>query len=82
MVVSFFWCAQCTSKLEVISVLRFMQSFNRANLKYHVKPKKPKSCTADVIALIKASFHGQSGIVYCLSRSTSVTFAVGRSHSV
>ncbi|XP_074650878.1 recQ-like DNA helicase BLM [Tubulanus polymorphus] len=45
----------------------FMQSFNRANLKYEVRPKK-KSLTQDIIALIQTQFKGQSGIVYCLSR--------------
>lgn len=46
----------------------FMQSFNRPNLKYEVKPKKPKSLMNEVVALIKEKFSGLSGIVYCLSR--------------
>ncbi|XP_064620578.1 recQ-like DNA helicase Blm [Lineus longissimus] len=46
----------------------FMQSFNRANLKYQVLPKKAKSLTADIINLIRARFHSKTGIVYCLSR--------------
>lgn len=46
----------------------FMQSFNRPNLKYEVKPKKPKSLMAEVVAVINEKFSGQSGIVYCLSR--------------
>ena len=47
---------------------RFMQSFNRPNLKYEVKPKKPKSLTEEVVNVIKTKFCAQSGIVYCLSR--------------
>ena len=46
----------------------FMQSFNRPNLKYEVRPKKPKSLTNEVIELINKKFLNQSGIVYCLSR--------------
>lgn len=47
---------------------RFVQSFNRMNLKYAVQPKKGKSCVTEIIGLIKSKFKGQSGIVYCLSR--------------
>ncbi|ESN94423.1 hypothetical protein HELRODRAFT_68914, partial [Helobdella robusta] len=46
----------------------FMQSFNRPNLKYDLRPKKPKNLTNEIIDLIKQKFSGQSGIVYCLSR--------------
>lgn len=46
----------------------FMQSFNRPNLKYEVKLKKPKSLMNEVVELIKQKFSRQSGIVYCLSR--------------
>lgn len=47
---------------------RFTQSFDRTNLKYIVVPKKPKKVIQDIIALIKQSFSGVSGIIYCLSR--------------
>ncbi|XP_063216247.1 recQ-like DNA helicase BLM isoform X3 [Bacillus rossius redtenbacheri] len=46
----------------------FLTSFNRPNLKYSVVPKKGKSITREIIALIKAKYPRSSGIVYCLSR--------------
>jgi len=49
--------------------VRFMQSFNRPNLKYELKVKKPASINDEIVTLIKQKFTGQSGIVYCLSRS-------------
>ena len=50
-------------------VVRFMQSFNRPNLKYELKVKKQASINDEIVALINQKFTGQSGIVYCLSRS-------------
>lgn len=47
---------------------RFVQSFNRPNLKYIVEVKRPKNVVQDMIATINSQFSGQSGIVYCLSR--------------
>lgn len=47
---------------------RFVQSFNRPNLKYVVEVKRPKNVVQDIIATINSQFSGQSGIVYCLSR--------------
>ena len=47
---------------------RFVQSFNRMNLKYSVQQKKGKSCLTEIATLIKAKFKKCSGIVYCLSR--------------
>lgn len=55
--------------------LRFIQSFNRGNLRYEVIPKKGKSCTKDVIDLINSKFKRQSGIVYCLSRYAELFLA-------
>ncbi len=48
---------------------RFIQSFNRANLKFEVRQKRLKSCSKDVIELIHAQYSRLSGIVYCLSRN-------------
>ncbi len=45
-----------------------MQSFNRTNLKYEVRSKKPKALTSEIIDLINREFPNVSGIVYCLSR--------------
>lgn len=44
----------------------FKSSFNRSNLYYEVKPKT-KDVDKDLIKFIRAN-HGQSGIIYCLSR--------------
>ncbi|XP_041370771.1 Bloom syndrome protein homolog [Gigantopelta aegis] len=46
----------------------FMQSFNRPNLKYVIRNKRPQNVTTDVIQLINDMFPGKCGIVYCLSR--------------
>ncbi|XP_071549733.1 recQ-like DNA helicase Blm [Panulirus ornatus] len=46
----------------------FLSSFNRANLRYEVLPKKGKKISNEIAALIKAKYSNQSGIVYCLSR--------------
>ncbi|XP_014662229.1 PREDICTED: Bloom syndrome protein homolog isoform X2 [Priapulus caudatus] len=47
----------------------FMQSFNRPNLQYEVRPKQPKKLSQVIIELIKTEFNRQSGIIYCLSRN-------------
>ena len=54
---------------------RFIQSFNRANLKFVVYQKRLKSCTKEIIELIKMRFPRLSGIVYCLSRNECDTLA-------
>ncbi|XP_060601355.1 recQ-like DNA helicase BLM [Ruditapes philippinarum] len=46
----------------------FTSSFNRPNLKFEVRPKKPSTATNDIIKMIKDDFPGKCGIVYCLSR--------------
>ncbi|XP_061781212.1 recQ-like DNA helicase BLM isoform X2 [Nerophis lumbriciformis] len=46
----------------------FTMSFNRANLKYSVLPKKPKKVDEDCINWIRKHYPRDSGIVYCLSR--------------
>jgi len=50
---------------------RFMQSFNRPNLKYELKVKKQASINDEIVKLINQKFTQQSGIVYCLSRFVS-----------
>ncbi|XP_028306953.1 Bloom syndrome protein homolog isoform X3 [Gouania willdenowi] len=47
----------------------FTMSFNRANLKYSVLPKKPKKVDEDCMTWIKKHYPRDSGIVYCLSRN-------------
>ncbi|XP_022057037.1 recQ-like DNA helicase BLM isoform X2 [Acanthochromis polyacanthus] len=53
----------------------FTMSFNRANLKYSVLPKKPKKVDEDCICWIKKHYPRDSGIVYCLSRNDCDTMA-------
>lgn len=50
-------------------VCRFIQSFNRPNLKYCVRVKRPKGIVQDIGDLISLRYKDQCGIVYCLSRS-------------
>ncbi|KAG8182427.1 hypothetical protein JTE90_018310 [Oedothorax gibbosus] len=47
----------------------FLQSFNRPNLKYEVRPKTGKTVVTDIINLIHSKFKRMCGIVYCLSRN-------------
>ncbi|GAA5906284.1 hypothetical protein JCM5296_000304 [Sporobolomyces johnsonii] len=43
------------------------QSFNRANLRYHVR-KKGKTILADIAEFIKKDHQGECGIIYCSSK--------------
>ncbi|XP_061630293.1 recQ-like DNA helicase BLM isoform X1 [Phyllopteryx taeniolatus] len=53
----------------------FTMSFNRANLKYAVLPKRPKKVDEDCVIWIKKHYPRDSGIVYCLSRNDCDTMA-------
>ncbi|XP_077425700.1 recQ-like DNA helicase BLM isoform X2 [Vanacampus margaritifer] len=53
----------------------FTMSFNRANLKYAVLPKKPKKVAEDCVSWIKKHYPRDSGIIYCLSRNDCDTMA-------
>jgi ATP-dependent DNA helicase Q1 len=59
----------------------FQASVNRANLAYKVlpKPEKGKDLIDDMVARIRSSFSGLTGIVYCLSRKDAeqVAHALG-----
>lgn len=49
----------------------FLQSFNRPNLTYEVRPKgKNDEVLASIAETITSSYKNQCGIVYCLSRKT------------
>ncbi len=53
----------------------YIDSFNRANLYYEVRPKISKSkTTKQIIKFIKKNI-GKSGIIYCLSRKTTEELA-------
>lgn len=53
----------------------FIQSFNRPNLKFEVRPKQTKNCHVEICKLIRANFRGQCGIIYCFSRAECETVA-------
>ncbi|XP_064477657.1 recQ-like DNA helicase Blm [Ornithodoros turicata] len=46
----------------------FLQSFNRPNLRYEVRPKSGRSVLKTIVELLKGQFARQSGIIYCFSR--------------
>ncbi|KAJ5287392.1 Bloom syndrome protein [Penicillium angulare] len=49
----------------------FLQSFNRPNLTYEVRPKgKNDEVLTSIAETIKTSYRNQCGIIYCLSRKT------------
>lgn len=49
----------------------FLQSFNRPNLTYEVRPKgKNDEVLASIAETITSSYRNQCGIIYCLSRKT------------
>ncbi|XP_076626851.1 Bloom syndrome helicase [Colletes latitarsis] len=54
----------------------FMSSFNRPNLRYSIIAKKGKNCSDEVIAMIKAKYKCDCGIVYCLSRKDCDQYAM------
>ncbi|KAH9283432.1 Bloom syndrome -like protein [Echinococcus granulosus] len=62
-------------QLRMSNTKWFIQSFNRANLKFEVRSKRLKSCSKDIIQLIETKFSRLSGIVYCLSRNECDTLA-------
>ncbi|KAL5110217.1 hypothetical protein TcWFU_004232 [Taenia crassiceps] len=62
-------------QLQMSNTKWFIQSFNRANLKFEVRSKRLKSCSKDIIQLIETQFSRLSGIVYCLSRNECNTLA-------
>ena len=55
-------------RLELKEPLCFLTSLNRPNLSYEVKAKTER-IVKDIAVLISTRFPGQSGIVYCLSKS-------------
>lgn len=44
------------------------QSFNRPNLTYEVRPKKPKLALTEIAELINGKHNEQCGIIYCMTR--------------
>jgi bloom syndrome protein len=68
-------------KMDVVHQLHmqgcqmYKQSFNRPNLYYEVRPKRPKFVSADIAKLINEKFKDKCGIVYCLSRNSCENLA-------
>lgn len=60
--------ADVLAQLCINNARIFMQSFNRQNLKYELRPKILKTAFDDLINLISAEFSKKSGIVYCFSK--------------
>ncbi|KAJ5923319.1 Bloom syndrome protein [Penicillium verhagenii] len=63
----------------------FLQSFNRPNLTYEVRPKKKNDeLLASIAETITSSYRNQCGIIYCLSRKTcqSVAEALTTKHKI
>lgn len=57
-------------RLDMPNCAQFRLSFNRKNLYYEVRPKKQKKCIEEIAQDIKQHFPGQTGIIYCLSRTS------------
>ncbi|RPD65817.1 ATP-dependent DNA helicase [Lentinus tigrinus ALCF2SS1-6] len=57
-------------RLDMRDCAQFRLSFNRKNLYYEVRPKKSKKCLEEIAQDIKQQYAGQTGIVYCLSRTS------------
>jgi bloom syndrome protein len=55
------------NRLGMKNPFRVVKSFNRGNLYYEVRPKRP-SKIVDEIAEIACRYRDDSGIIYCLSR--------------
>ncbi|KAJ8028900.1 Bloom syndrome protein-like [Holothuria leucospilota] len=53
----------------------FTSSFDRSNLRFEVREKKPSKLVGEIAELIRKHYRNQSGIVYCLSRKECETTA-------
>ena len=61
--------------LEMQNVNQFIDSFNRHNLYYDIRPKRGKEQTIKEIVQIVKSMEGKSGIVYVQSRKSTEEIA-------
>jgi ATP-dependent DNA helicase RecQ len=60
------------SQLRLVSPKKYVGSFNRANLRYDIRPKKDS--ISQIIAYINEN-KGKSGIIYCLQKRTTEELA-------
>lgn len=58
--------------LKLRNVKKFVQSFNRPNIKYQVIDKREDMPVYEIYQLIKQKFFRKSGIIYCLTRRDCV----------
>ncbi|EIW76690.1 ATP-dependent DNA helicase [Coniophora puteana RWD-64-598 SS2] len=60
-----------TTQLQLKDEVKLMQSFNRPNLSYTVRPKpnNKKQATHEIATFIKSRHPNSSGVVYCWSRN-------------
>ena len=65
--------------LNIPKCYLFIQSFNRPNLRYEVRPKK-KAYQEELIKLIKEKYRKQTGIIYCISKSRCEDMATALSN--
>jgi superfamily II DNA helicase RecQ len=65
-------------KLDILHVLKmqncktFLQSFNRMNLSYEVRPKD-KNVIQEIVKFVRLNYAKSSGIVYCLSKKVFIS---------
>gem|GEM_PF-38278 len=59
---------EIAERLELTGARQFVASFDRPNIQYRIVPKA--SPRTQLLELIRAEHAGDSGIVYCLSRSS------------
>lgn len=60
--------AEIAERLDLTGARQFVASFDRPNIQYRIVPKA--SPRQQLLDLIRAEHDGDSGIVYCLSRSS------------
>lgn len=71
------------SNLRITGCRVLTQSFNRANLRYEVRPKT-KDVLNDIMRIITVDHQGESGIIYCLSKKQceEVASHLSRKHKI
>ena len=58
---------EIAQRLSLVDARHFISGFDRPNIQYRIAPKT--NGNSQLVQFIKAEHHGDSGIVYCLSRN-------------